>query len=207
MSTTRSSALFKINPDQALWPAGTVFSGRTTSSLPAPIWQVAGDGSVPHDCIGGARRMMVPNRQQQHTTMIEAVQVGRALSAATPPMPSSTLCTALLQWQCPGVPGSAPSALSQYARRESLKQPCSRASSRTAQSLPAEPQPRCGHHRRDWVQQGGDGCQEHRPPWRGAGKSKGGKERVLGRSPTPQFWAVWLASVSRPWATLGSSPL
>ncbi|KAL4443459.1 hypothetical protein ABPG75_011196 [Micractinium tetrahymenae] len=36
--------------------------------------EVAGDGIVPHGCIGGARRMMVPHRQQQHNTMIEAVQ-------------------------------------------------------------------------------------------------------------------------------------
>lgn len=36
--------------------------------------EVAGDGDIPHDCIGGARRMMVPNRKVQHDVMVEAVQ-------------------------------------------------------------------------------------------------------------------------------------
>ena len=36
--------------------------------------EVAGDGAVPHDCIGGARRMMVQDRSRQHEMMVEAVQ-------------------------------------------------------------------------------------------------------------------------------------
>ena len=34
----------------------------------------AGDGAVPHTCIGRARRMMVANRDRQHEVLIEAVQ-------------------------------------------------------------------------------------------------------------------------------------
>jgi hypothetical protein len=34
----------------------------------------AGDGSLPHPCIGRARRMMVPSRPEQHAVLIEAVQ-------------------------------------------------------------------------------------------------------------------------------------
>lgn len=48
------------------------------SAFPCTLWQVAGDGDVPHDCIGGARRMMVKRREEQHHTMTEAVQVGPA---------------------------------------------------------------------------------------------------------------------------------
>eukprot|EP00798_Chlamydomonas_sp_ICE-L_P003317 gene3317-13345_t len=36
--------------------------------------EIGGDGVRPHPCIGGARRFMVPQREQQHATMIEAVQ-------------------------------------------------------------------------------------------------------------------------------------
>jgi len=36
--------------------------------------EVAGDSIEPHDCIGGARRMMVRHRSAQHETMVEAVQ-------------------------------------------------------------------------------------------------------------------------------------
>lgn len=35
--------------------------------------EVAGDASVPHPCIGGARRMMVRDRRAQHETMTECV--------------------------------------------------------------------------------------------------------------------------------------
>lgn len=35
--------------------------------------EVAGDASVPHPCIGAARRMMVRDRRAQHDTMVEAV--------------------------------------------------------------------------------------------------------------------------------------
>lgn len=34
--------------------------------------EVAGDASVPHPCIGGARRMMVRDKRLQHDTMVEA---------------------------------------------------------------------------------------------------------------------------------------
>lgn len=34
--------------------------------------EVAGDASVPHPCIGGARRMMVRDKRMQHDTMVEA---------------------------------------------------------------------------------------------------------------------------------------
>eukprot|EP00798_Chlamydomonas_sp_ICE-L_P011092 gene11092-18706_t len=36
--------------------------------------EIGGEGERPHPCIGGARRFMVPQRLQQHATMIEAVQ-------------------------------------------------------------------------------------------------------------------------------------
>lgn len=36
--------------------------------------EIAGDGDVPHDCIGRARRMQVSSRAQQEQVMIEAVQ-------------------------------------------------------------------------------------------------------------------------------------
>jgi stage III sporulation protein SpoIIIAA len=36
--------------------------------------EIAGDGSVPHPCIGDARRMMVPSLEDQHRVMIECVQ-------------------------------------------------------------------------------------------------------------------------------------
>jgi len=36
--------------------------------------EIAGEGSIPHACIGKARRMMVPRRDQQHEVMKEAVQ-------------------------------------------------------------------------------------------------------------------------------------
>jgi hypothetical protein len=36
--------------------------------------EIAGDGPVPHPCIGDARRMMVPTRGDQASIMIEAVQ-------------------------------------------------------------------------------------------------------------------------------------
>ncbi|KAI9001813.1 hypothetical protein DFJ74DRAFT_714434 [Hyaloraphidium curvatum] len=35
--------------------------------------EIAGDADVPHPSVGGARRMMVPDRRQQHRTMLEAV--------------------------------------------------------------------------------------------------------------------------------------
>jgi stage III sporulation protein SpoIIIAA len=38
--------------------------------MPCP----AGDGVVPHPCIGGARRLMVGDRSRQHQVLIEAVQ-------------------------------------------------------------------------------------------------------------------------------------
>lgn len=34
--------------------------------------EVAGDASVPHPCIGSARRMMVRDKRMQHDTMVEA---------------------------------------------------------------------------------------------------------------------------------------
>jgi hypothetical protein len=36
--------------------------------------EVAGDGAVPHSCIGRARRMMVGSRKEQAAVMVEAVQ-------------------------------------------------------------------------------------------------------------------------------------
>ena len=36
--------------------------------------EIAGDGSVPHPCIGRARRMPVAKRQEQHKVLHEAVQ-------------------------------------------------------------------------------------------------------------------------------------
>jgi len=36
--------------------------------------EIAGDGDVPHPCIGDARRMMVPSLKQQGNVMIECVQ-------------------------------------------------------------------------------------------------------------------------------------
>ncbi|KAL4531564.1 hypothetical protein Ndes2526B_g04327 [Nannochloris sp. 'desiccata'] len=36
--------------------------------------EIAGEGSIPHACIGKARRMMVPHRDRQHEVMKEAVQ-------------------------------------------------------------------------------------------------------------------------------------
>lgn len=36
--------------------------------------EIAGDGEVPHACIGRARRMMVNSRDSQHSVMIEGVQ-------------------------------------------------------------------------------------------------------------------------------------
>jgi stage III sporulation protein SpoIIIAA len=36
--------------------------------------EIAGDGDIPHDGIGRARRMQVPNHNYQHDVMIEAVQ-------------------------------------------------------------------------------------------------------------------------------------
>lgn len=36
--------------------------------------EIAGDGDIPHPAIGRARRMQVPNTEQQHDVMIEAVE-------------------------------------------------------------------------------------------------------------------------------------
>ena len=36
--------------------------------------EIAGGGSVPHPCIGRARRIPVRDRRHQHDTLIEAVQ-------------------------------------------------------------------------------------------------------------------------------------
>lgn len=36
--------------------------------------ELAGDGVVPHPCIGGARRMMVPSLDAQHRIMVQAIQ-------------------------------------------------------------------------------------------------------------------------------------
>lgn len=36
--------------------------------------EIAGDGDIPHTCIGRARRMQVPNVDMQHKVMIEAVE-------------------------------------------------------------------------------------------------------------------------------------
>jgi stage III sporulation protein SpoIIIAA len=36
--------------------------------------EIAGDGPVPHSCIGRARRMMVGSRREQAAVMVEAVQ-------------------------------------------------------------------------------------------------------------------------------------
>lgn len=36
--------------------------------------EIAGDGAIPHACIGCARRMMVPSLDAQHAVMIEAIQ-------------------------------------------------------------------------------------------------------------------------------------
>jgi stage III sporulation protein SpoIIIAA len=36
--------------------------------------EIAGDGMVPHQCIGLARRMMVPSLDEQSAVMVECVQ-------------------------------------------------------------------------------------------------------------------------------------
>jgi stage III sporulation protein SpoIIIAA len=36
--------------------------------------EIAGDGRVPHRCIGSSRRVMVQQREQQHEVLLEAVQ-------------------------------------------------------------------------------------------------------------------------------------
>jgi len=36
--------------------------------------EIAGDGDIPHACIGWSRRMQVPNVDMQHKVMIEAVE-------------------------------------------------------------------------------------------------------------------------------------
>lgn len=36
--------------------------------------EIAGDGDIPHHCIGNARRMQVPCKELQHQVMKEAVQ-------------------------------------------------------------------------------------------------------------------------------------
>lgn len=43
-----------------------------------PPLQIAGDGDVPHLCIGRARRLQIKDRKLQAQVMIEAVQVGAA---------------------------------------------------------------------------------------------------------------------------------
>lgn len=40
--------------------------------------KIGGEGSVPHDCIGRARRMPVPRHKQQHTILIEAIRKSHA---------------------------------------------------------------------------------------------------------------------------------
>jgi stage III sporulation protein SpoIIIAA len=36
--------------------------------------EIAGDGDIPHHCVGFARRMMVPSLDRQSAVMIECVQ-------------------------------------------------------------------------------------------------------------------------------------
>eukprot|EP00957_Ditylum_brightwellii_P196741 14989795-Ditylum_brightwellii.AAC.1 len=36
--------------------------------------EIAGDGDIPHPCIGDARRMMVPSLDAQSSVMVECVQ-------------------------------------------------------------------------------------------------------------------------------------
>jgi len=36
--------------------------------------EIAGDGDIPHPCVGHARRMMVPTLDKQSSVMIERVQ-------------------------------------------------------------------------------------------------------------------------------------
>jgi stage III sporulation protein SpoIIIAA len=43
--------------------------------LTIPLMQIAGDGDVPHHCIGRARRLQIKDRKFQAQVMIEAVQV------------------------------------------------------------------------------------------------------------------------------------
>lgn len=84
LGVTQSSAVF--GPP----PPSFALSGRKrplvspSPNLPTPRSQnvvivdtsneIAGDGRQPHACIGGARRMMVPGKEQQHKVMVEAVQ-------------------------------------------------------------------------------------------------------------------------------------
>ena len=37
--------------------------------------EIAGDGGVPHPCVGMSRRMMVPNLRDQASVMVECLQV------------------------------------------------------------------------------------------------------------------------------------
>jgi hypothetical protein len=41
---------------------------------PARSNEIAGDGAVPHPCIGSSRRVMVPRRELQHEVLLGAVQ-------------------------------------------------------------------------------------------------------------------------------------
>lgn len=65
--------------------AGSILPLSLTHSCLLPCLP-AGDNDQPHPCIGNARRMMVPQRHQQASVMIEAVmnhtpEVGRGEGA------------------------------------------------------------------------------------------------------------------------------
>jgi stage III sporulation protein SpoIIIAA len=68
--------------------------------------EIAGDGRVPHWCIGSSRRVMVQQREQQHEVLLEAVQnlnpdvvicdeIGnlKVLAARRPPCLYISLCS------------------------------------------------------------------------------------------------------------------
>lgn len=74
--------------DKSVLVLGPPGSGKTSVireiarilSLKQNLWivdtsnEIAGQGDVPHTCVGRARRMMVPTIQEQHRVMIECVQ-------------------------------------------------------------------------------------------------------------------------------------
>ena len=48
--------------------------------------EIGGDGDIPHEGVGSARRMQVKNTFEQHKVMIEAVEVSQALPPVYPPL-------------------------------------------------------------------------------------------------------------------------
>ena len=50
--------------------------------------EIGGDGDIPHEGVGSARRMQVKNTYEQHKVMIEAVEVSKALPTVQYPLHS-----------------------------------------------------------------------------------------------------------------------